>query len=77
MASYWLEFFEAAPDLQRVYVPIGMGSGICAAGAQAAALSFDAARVIEAPATTKLADGMACRLPDADALEIILRGVQE
>jgi len=96
VASYWLEFFEAAPDLQRVYVPIGMGSGICAAvntrdalglkvdvigvvsaGARASALSFAAGRVIEAPATTKLADGMACRLPDADALEIMIRGVQE
>ena len=30
VASYWLEFFEAAP-LDVVYVPIGMGSGICAA----------------------------------------------
>lgn len=30
VASYWLEFFEATP-LDVVYVPIGMGSGICAA----------------------------------------------
>ena len=96
VASYWLEFFEAAPDLQRVYVPIGMGSGICSAvlardalglkvdvigvvsaNAPAYALSFEAGKVIEAPATTKLADGMACRTPDADALAIIRRGVKE
>jgi len=30
VASYALELFEAAGDLQRVYVPIGCGSGICA-----------------------------------------------
>ncbi len=96
VASYWLEFFESVTDLQRVYVPIGMGSGICAAvqardalglkvdvigvvssQAPAYALSFEAGRVIEAPATTKLADGMACRTPDADALAIIHRGVKE
>lgn len=96
VASYWLEFFESVKDLQRVYVPIGMGSGICAAvqardalglmvdvigvvsaKAPAYALSFEAGKVIEAQATTKLADGMACRTPDADALAIIRRGVKE
>jgi threonine dehydratase len=30
VASYPLELLRAAPDLDRVYVPIGMGSGICA-----------------------------------------------
>ncbi|MCZ4282806.1 threonine dehydratase [Kiloniella laminariae] len=29
VASYALELFSAAPDLDRVYVPIGCGSGIC------------------------------------------------
>jgi threonine dehydratase len=29
VATYALEFFRAVPDLQRVYVPIGLGSGIC------------------------------------------------
>lgn len=96
VSSYWLELFESVPDLQRVYVPIGMGSGICSAvvardalglkvdvigvvsaHAPAYALSIEAGKVIEAPATTKLADGMACRKPDADALDIIRRGVQE
>ena len=30
VASYGLELFEAQPDLDAVYVPIGLGSGICA-----------------------------------------------
>ncbi len=29
VASYALEFFQSLPDLDAVYVPIGMGSGIC------------------------------------------------
>ncbi len=29
VASYALEFFTTAPDLDTVYVPIGCGSGIC------------------------------------------------
>ena len=29
VATYWLEFFLAVPDLDIVYVPIGQGSGIC------------------------------------------------
>lgn len=30
VATYALELFKAAPDLDTVYVPIGCGSGICA-----------------------------------------------
>jgi threonine dehydratase len=94
VASYWLELFELVPDLKRVYVPIGMGSGACSAviardalgidceiigvvsaHAQAYALSFDAGVVVAAPVTTQLADGLACRLPDVDALTIIRAGV--
>jgi len=30
VATYALELFEAVPDLDTVYVPIGCGSGICA-----------------------------------------------
>ncbi|KQN48791.1 hypothetical protein ASE98_05230 [Pseudomonas sp. Leaf48] len=30
VATYALELFQAAPDLDTVYVPIGCGSGICA-----------------------------------------------
>ncbi len=31
VASYSLEFLRAAPDLDTVYVPLGLGSGICGA----------------------------------------------
>lgn len=33
VTSYWAELFRAAPDLDVVYVPIGQGSGACAAAA--------------------------------------------
>jgi threonine dehydratase len=94
VATYWIEFFHAVPDLDVVYVPIGMGSGICAGcavrngmrlktkivgvvsdGAPAYALSFEAGHKIEAPVTTTIADGMACRTPDDEPLEIIRENV--
>ncbi|MFT3907637.1 MAG: threonine dehydratase [Steroidobacteraceae bacterium] len=96
VASYWLEFFAAQPALDVVYVPIGMGSGICAciaaraalnlrtrivgvvsAHAPACALSLARGELIEAPATTRLADGLACRRPNADALALIRAQVEE
>jgi threonine dehydratase len=97
--TYWIEFFQSfargeEPDV--VFVPIGQGSGICAAaaarkytGARSALIgvvsahattyldSFRARRVVEAPVTTHLADGMACRLADDEALEIVLREVED
>lgn len=95
VASYWVELFSAAPDLDVVYVPIGMGSGICAGsavrngmglktkiigvvaeGAPAYAVSFDAGKKIEAAVTTKIADGMACRIPDDEPLEIMRQNVE-
>jgi threonine dehydratase len=94
VATYWMEFFSALPDLDVVYVPIGMGSGICAGcavrngmklktkivgvvaeGAPAYALSFEARRTVEAPVTTVIADGVACRTPDAEALQIMIENV--
>jgi threonine dehydratase len=94
VATYWLEFFSAVPDVDVVYVPIGQGSGICscsavrngmklktrivgvvAEGAPAYALSFEAKRSIAAPVSTLLADGMACRVPDDAALEVVLDNV--
>lgn len=90
VATYWWEFFTAVPDLDVVYVPIGQGSGACAAIAAKLALqrpvrivgvvsshattyadSLAAGRVVEAPVSTLLADGMACRVADAQALEIL------
>ena len=39
-ATYALEFFRAVPDLDTVYVPIGLGSGICGAIAARDALGL-------------------------------------
>jgi threonine dehydratase len=47
--------------------------GVVSALAPAYLESFRAGRVIEAPATTRLADGMACRTPEAEALALIRR----
>jgi threonine dehydratase len=95
VATYCLEFLRGAPDLDTVYVPVGMGSGICAmiaardalglrtkvvgvvsTGAPAVQLSFAARRKIEHAVTTVLADGMACRVPNEEALAAILAGAE-
>nr|MDQ6881015.1 threonine dehydratase [Pseudomonadota bacterium] len=87
----WVEFFEsfaAGSEPQVLFVPIGQGSGFCAAAAARAYTgaksklvgvvsahattyldSFRQSKVVEAPVTTQLADGMACRIADAQALE--------
>ena len=49
--------------------------GVVSEGAQAYALSFEAGRKIESPVTTQIADGMACRVPDDEPLEIMLSNV--
>jgi threonine dehydratase len=51
--------------------------GVVSAHATAYQQSFRAGSVIEAPVSTLLADGMACRLPDAQALDIIRREVDD
>ena len=51
--------------------------GVVSAHATAYKDSFDAGRVIEAPVSTLLADGMACRVPEAAALAIMRREVDE
>ena len=92
VASYSLELLRQVPDLDVVYVPIGLGSGVCgmiaarnvlghraeivgvvSEHAPAYALSFEQQRVIEHPVTTRVSDGMACRTPEPQALEILLR----
>jgi len=45
VASYSLELFRAAPDLDTFYVPIGLGSGICGAIAARDALGLSTAIV--------------------------------
>jgi threonine dehydratase len=49
--------------------------GVAAVGAAAYSLSFDAGRAVAAPVSTVLADGMACRVPDEAALEVVLKNV--
>lgn len=90
VATYWWEFFKAVPQLDIVYAPIGLGSGICAAVAAKFALghavrivgvvsshatsyadSLAAGRVVPAPVYTVLADGMACRVAEQDALDTL------
>ena len=90
VATYWWEFMRAVPQLDVVYVPIGQGSGVCAAIAAKLALkrslrivgvvsahattyadSLRAGHVVEAPVSTRLADGMACRIADPAALAIL------
>ena len=93
VATYALEFFRAVPDLDAVYVPIGMGSGICglitardllglkteivgvvAQNAPCIALSLEAGRPVPTNSAQTFADGMACRVPDPDALDIMMKG---
>jgi threonine dehydratase len=49
--------------------------GVVAELSPSAAISFHNKQVTEAPATTLIADGLACRLPNPDALEIMVANV--
>ena len=51
--------------------------GVVSDQATAYAQSFAARRLIEAPVSTRLADGLACRKPDAEALAIIWEVVDD
>jgi threonine dehydratase len=93
VATYALELFRAAPDLDVLYVPIGQGSGICGCilardllglkteivGVQSTeapsyALSFKAGTIVSTNSNNTRADGIATRVPDAEAFEIIRKG---
>jgi threonine dehydratase len=54
VASYGLELFRAVPDLDVVYVPIGLGSGICGviAAREALGLKTEIVGVVAANAAT-------------------------
>ncbi|GGY88151.1 serine/threonine dehydratase [Cellvibrio zantedeschiae] len=94
VATYCLELFRAVANIDIVYVPIGLGSGVAAmlaarnalglktevvgvvsAHARAYAESFIQKQFVESPVTTRIADGMACRTPNPDALDIICNQV--
>ena len=93
VASYALELFRAVADLDVVYVPIGLGSGISgviaardaldlgteivgvvAENAPTYALSFAAGRPVSTNSADTMAGGLAVRVPNAEALDIICRG---
>jgi threonine dehydratase len=48
--------------------------GVVSRHAPAFALSYAAGRVVEHPATTRIADGVACRKPDEAAVEVVRHG---
>jgi threonine dehydratase len=93
VGTYGMELFRAAPDLEAVFVPIGLGSGICGVlaardavgssaevwgvvseNAPAYALSFEAGHAVSTNSANTFADGVACRVPVAGAVERINRG---
>ncbi len=93
VATWALELFRGAPPLDTLYVPIGLGSGICGAilardllglateivGVQSAhaptyARSLAEGRPVELDSANTMADGLAVRIPDLDALAIIRSG---
>jgi threonine dehydratase len=93
VGTYAWEFLYSVPDLDTVYVPIGMGSGICgviaardalglktrvvgvvAATAPAYALSFERHEAVSTNSADTMADGVACRVPVAEALALIWAG---
>jgi threonine dehydratase len=90
-----LDFLRNTPPLDWVYIPIGLGSGVCALmsaraalglptgivgvaseQAPAIALSFEHRCLTQFPASTRIADGLACSKPDGEALGAILQGVR-
>jgi len=92
--TYALEMFNTTPELDVVYIPIGLGSSICgviavrnalglktkvvgvvASDAPAYALSFRERKPISHASTARLADGLSCRVPVPEALDIILANV--
>jgi len=95
VATYAYELFIAEPALDAVYVPIGLGSGICgvigvrdALGlktqvigvisdrANTYRLSLDAGRAVPTNSAVTFADGIAVRIPDAQVLDILRRGME-
>ena len=94
VATYAHELFAAEPALDAVFVPIGLGSGVCGViGARDALghkakvfgvvsdrantyrLSLDAGRLVPTNSADTFADGMAVRIPDAEAFAIMQAGM--
>ncbi|MSP82334.1 MAG: threonine dehydratase [Alphaproteobacteria bacterium] len=96
VATYARELLMAVADLDVVFVPIGLGSGICgmiaardalglktevigvvAENAPAYLHSFREKRPVSTNSANTLADGMACRVPVAEAVAAINRGAAD
>jgi threonine dehydratase len=96
VATYGLELFRSVPDLDAVFVPIGLGSGFCGVAAArealglgtelvgvvsehapAYALSFRRGELVEVPSQTRVAEGVACKTPNPEALGHIRRHARE
>ena len=95
VATYAFELFNAEKNLDVVYVPIGLGSGICGVigardalglrtrvvgvvsdGAACYSLSLKKNSVVKTETALTFADGVAVRVPDPGALEVIRRGAE-
>jgi threonine dehydratase len=95
VSTYAYELFSAFADIDTVYVPIGLGSGICglimardlmglstkivgvvSENAQAYKLSVEQGRPVETNSARTFADGMAVRVPSAEAVDIIKKGAE-
>jgi len=92
VSTYAMELLSAAPEIDTLYVPIGLGSGICgciaarealglttkivgvvAENAPSYALSFSAGKPVSTNSADTFADGLACRVPNGEAVAVINR----
>jgi len=94
VGTFAFELLQAQPDLDIVYVPVGMGSGasgtiaarnalrcvteivgVVAERADAYALSFEKGQIVETNSADTIADGLAVRIPDPEALRFLRTGL--
>src|SRR5882672_9197390 len=94
VATYAYELFTAEQNLDAVFVPIGLGSGVCGVisardvlghraqvfgvisdRANTYRLSLDAGRLVPTNSAATFADGVAVRVPDAQALAVMQGGM--
>lgn len=92
VATYGMELLTVATEIDTLYVPIGLGSGITgciaarealglkteiigvvAENAPAYALSFAKGEPVSTNSADTFADGLACRVPAADAVTVICK----
>ena len=77
VATYALEFFRGSPELDRVYVPIGLGSGICGviAAKEALGLETEIVGVVSAHANTYQLSLEAGRVVPTNSADTIADGL--